>query len=145
MQYSPSTGGFYDDAFPAAKRPDDVVDVSDGDYAALLAAQDAGQVIQPDDAGRPVAVTPALTADQMAAVIRAARDRRIAATDYLVMPDYPIITEALEAVKAYRQALRDLPTQEGFPWGGDTTAVPWPEMPTITTATSETTEESTAS
>ena len=58
------------------------------------------------------------------AALRAERDKRLADTDYMVMPDYPIDAEKLDAVKAYRQALRDLPQQDGAPWiDGD---VPWP-------------------
>mgnify|MGYP001329868846 CR=1 FL=1 len=71
------------------------------------------------------------TAAEMGAVIRAERDKRIGATDYLLMPDYPLAAESLAAVKTYRQALRDLPAQEGFPWAGEISAVPWPAMPTI--------------
>ena len=54
--------------------------------------------------------------------VRSKRDSLIAETDYLVMADYPIDEETLEAVKAYRQALRDIPQQEGFPFD-----VVWPE------------------
>ena len=46
--------------------------------------------------------------------LRAERDRRIAATDYLLMPDYPLAENSRAAVQSYRQALRDLPTQEGW-------------------------------
>ena len=42
------------------------------------------------------------------------------------MADYPITAEELESVKAYRQALRDLPAQDGFP-----TDVAWPELPAV--------------
>lgn len=60
------------------------------------------------------------------AALRAERDKRLAETDYLIMPDYPIAKADLKAVKAYRQALRDLPAQEGAPWvDGD---IPWPVM-----------------
>ncbi len=58
--------------------------------------------------------------------VRSKRDRLIADTDYLLTPDYPISAEDLEAVKAYRTALRDVPQQEGFPYD-----VVWPELPTI--------------
>lgn len=62
--------------------------------------------------------------------IREERDRRIAETDYLLAADYPISAEKLELVKAYRQALRDIPQQEGFPWSGeiDDPAIPWPVL-----------------
>ena len=73
-------------------------------------------------------VPPVPTIEGLAARVRAERDRRITATDYLVMPDYPLDTDKLEEVKAYRQALRDLPQQPGFPWGGpDNPECPWPE------------------
>lgn len=72
---------------------------------------------------------PVPTTEELAASVRAERDRRIAETDYLVMPDYPISQEKLEEIKAYRQALRDLPQQPGFPWNGpDDPACPWPSL-----------------
>ena len=62
--------------------------------------------------------------------IREERDRRIAGTDYLVAVDYPLTAEKLELVKTYRQALRDIPQQAGFPWSGevDDPAIPWPVL-----------------
>ena len=35
---------------------------------------------------------------------------KIAETDYLAMPDYPLSDEDKAAVMAYRQALRDIPS-----------------------------------
>lgn len=49
------------------------------------------------------------------AEVRSKRDYLISQTDYLLQPDYPISAKDLEKVKAYRQALRDVPSQEGFP------------------------------
>lgn len=63
--------------------------------------------------------------------LRAERDRRLVATDYLLMPDYPIDDTLKGAVQAYRQALRDLPSQEGAPWDGGGEATPWPEIPSV--------------
>ena len=67
--------------------------------------------------------------------IRAERDKRLAGTDYLVAVDYPISAEQLELVKTYRQALRDIPQQEGFPWSGeiDDPAIPWPVLDEVAT------------
>lgn len=74
-------------------------------------------------------VPPVPTVEELAARVRAERDRRITATDYLVMPDYPLDTDKLEEIKAYRQALRDLPQQPGFPWGGpDDPECTWPSL-----------------
>ena len=56
--------------------------------------------------------------------VRSKRDYLIAQTDFLVSGDYPISDADLAKVKAYRQALRDVPSQEGFPEN-----VEWPEMP----------------
>ena len=74
-------------------------------------------------------VAPTPTQEELAASIRAERDRRIAETDYLVMSDYPLSQEKLEEIKVYRQALSDLPEQLGFPWNGpDDPACPWPSL-----------------
>ena len=45
---------------------------------------------------------------------------------FFVMPDYPSDPKDLEEVKAYRQALRDITKQSGFPRD-----VTWPELPSI--------------
>ena len=60
----------------------------------------------------------------LAASARQKRDRLIATTDYLVTPDYPIESDRLAKVKIYRQALRDIPEQAGFP-----RTIAWPEKP----------------
>lgn len=57
------------------------------------------------------------------------RDRRndlLTETDYLMQPDYPISEETRTALKAYRQALRDITKQDGFP-----KEVVWPEKPDV--------------
>ena len=74
---------------------------------------------------------PPPTADQHFAALRAARDARLARTDKMLLPDYPITADALAQVKAYRAALRDLPDQPGAPWDGGGDATPWPELPQI--------------
>lgn len=61
--------------------------------------------------------------------LRAERDSRLSATDYLLMQDYPLDNTLKEAVRLYRQALRDLPSQEGAPWDGGGEKTPWPEAP----------------
>ena len=58
--------------------------------------------------------------------VRAQRNSLIAATDFLMASDYPISDEDRAAVAAYRQALRDVPQQEGFP-----SDVKWPSEPKI--------------
>ena len=48
--------------------------------------------------------------------MRLKRDAELNATDFYLMPDYPISSELLIQIKEYRQQLRDLPQQEGFPY-----------------------------
>lgn len=67
-----------------------------------------------------------LTQEQLEQQVRLVRDRLLSDCDYYVMPDYPSAEEGLAEVKAYRQALRDITKQEGFP-----TEVVWPEKPEI--------------
>lgn len=73
-----------------------------------------------------VVPTPEPSKEILADQIRCQRDGLIADTDYLLAPDYPISPEDLEAVKVYRQELRDVPQQEGFP-----EKVTFPEKPVI--------------
>lgn len=67
-----------------------------------------------------------MTDEELASRIRMRRDSMISHTDFYVQPDYPSDSEGLEAVKAYRQALRDVPEQSGFPRN-----VQWPEKPSV--------------
>lgn len=57
----------------------------------------------------------------LATSIRLDRDKRIAATDFYLLPDAPPQPEGL---LSYRQALRDITEQEGFPEN-----VVWPASP----------------
>lgn len=72
---------------------------------------------------------PEPTVQELASMVRSQRDAKLSATDYLVVPDYPISPEDLEAVKVYRQALRDIPEQSGFPKN-----VQWPVEPQFLSA-----------
>ena len=72
---------------------------------------------------------PEPTVQELASSVRSQRDAKLSATDYLVVPDYPISPEDLEAVKAYRQALRDITEQSGLPKN-----VQWPVEPQFLSA-----------
>lgn len=65
------------------------------------------------------------TADE----IRARRDKLLAATDWTQTLDAPIDTATRDAMRTYRQALRDVPQQDGFP-----ADIQWPELPGTTKA-----------
>lgn len=60
------------------------------------------------------------TADE----IRARRDKLLSDTDWTQTLDAPINAVTREAMRTYRQALRDVPQQDRFP-----TDVQWPELP----------------
>lgn len=121
-KYSKSTGGFYSANVHGASIPRDAVEVSVQDYAALLAGQATGKLILSNESGAPVLIDPpAHTTGQLAIVARTKRNKLIADTDYVLFSDYPVTTDRLNAVKAYRQALRDITTQPGFP-----NVIDWP-------------------
>lgn len=61
------------------------------------------------------------------AALRSMRDEKLSATDKYVLPDYPISSENLQAMKDYRNDLRDLPSQVADP----RLEVQWPEMPEV--------------
>ena len=56
-----------------------------------------------------------------AAEVRAERNEKLSASDWTQVADAPVDQAAWAA---YRQALRDVPEQAGFPW-----SVVWPEKP----------------
>lgn len=71
-----------------------------------------------------VVAIPAPTTEELAAQARSQRDALIAATDYLMATDYPLTDEKRQELTVYRQALRDIPEQPGFP-----TEIVWPTKP----------------
>lgn len=60
---------------------------------------------------------------------RAERNKLLEESDWTQVLDAPIDAETREAYRVYRQALRDIPEQEGFPG-----TITWPEMPTVVKA-----------
>lgn len=64
--------------------------------------------------------------DELKSRAVAKRDKLLSECDYYVLPDYPSTEEGLVVVKAYRQALRDVPQQEDFP-----TTITWPTKPEV--------------
>lgn len=66
--------------------------------------------------------------DRLFSSLRDKRNGRISATDYLIMPDYPLSAKDREKVEKYRQSLRDLPSLSGAPWDGGGSDTPWPEL-----------------
>ena len=61
--------------------------------------------------------------ESLANAARAKRDAMIKETDLYVLPDYPAVPEG---IAEYRQALRDITEQPGFPHD-----VTWPELAAV--------------
>ena len=59
---------------------------------------------------------------ERATSVRATRDTKLAESDWTQARDVTLANDA--DWQTYRQALRDVPTQAGFPW-----SVTWPEQP----------------
>jgi len=59
--------------------------------------------------------------DRKAAEARAERNTKLSGSDWTQIADAPVDKAAWAT---YRQALRDIPAQEGFPW-----TITWPDAP----------------
>jgi len=62
-------------------------------------------------------------ADQ-AKSVRTSRDDKLKETDWIVIKNLELNANIPGAWEVYRQALRDIPTQAGFPW-----TITWPDAP----------------
>ncbi|TWA69746.1 phage tail assembly chaperone [Azospirillum baldaniorum] len=129
--YAASTGGFYDADRHGRAIPADAMAISEADFAAVMAGQGAGKQIVPGPDGRPMlADPPAPTDGEMAAIVRAERDRRLDAVAWRISRHEretrlgQVPTDDLAALDGYMQALADVPEQAGFPH-----AVVWPTEP----------------
>lgn len=56
--------------------------------------------------------------------VREKRNNLLSETDHLIMPDYPLDDSIKKQICTYRQDLRDITKQEGFPQN-----IVWPEKP----------------
>lgn len=148
--YSGSTGGFYDTTIHASlfvecvdldpetgetlgssMVPDphgpiaDAIEITTDEHRALLDAQAAGKIITTDPDGRPVAADPPPpSSEQLAEAARQQRDRLLRECDWTVLSDVPLAEADRTAWQTYRQSLRDVPGQAGFP-----TTITWPTVP----------------
>lgn len=67
-----------------------------------------------------------LTDEEVAERMRLKRDKLLEASDFYVMPDYPYTEEGFALVVKYRQSLRDITEQIGFP-----NEIEWPKLPAV--------------
>lgn len=119
--YSRSTNGFYVHDIHAAM-PDDVIEITQAQHQELILGQSNGKIISSDENGKPVLIDPPQpTTEQLAAQARSKRDALLSACDWTQTNDAPVDKEAWAT---YRQALRDVPEQAGFP-----ETINWPIPP----------------
>ncbi len=72
----------------------------------------------------PIPAVPELTEEQQKMQVRAQRNSLLTLCDWTQLPDAPLTAEQKQEWAEYRQALRDVPEQAGFP-----DAVVWPSTP----------------
>lgn len=125
--YSESTCGFYDTSINS-DIPTDAISISDDEYSSIMSGLCSGKVISVSS-GALSLVDKTYTDDELANAARIKRDSFLMETDYYLMPDYPISAADLTLVKTYRQSLRDLTAQSGFP-----KTISWPKL-ALTNAT----------
>ena len=131
--FSPSTLAFYDHAIWPHALPADSVEVTYELHQELLTQLSSGRVLS-SEGGLPVTIeAPPPSAEAIAARIRAERDAKIDALQWIIQRHQSEIALGLTptlnepdylALQAYVQQLRDVPTQPGFPM-----SIEWPEPP----------------
>jgi hypothetical protein len=130
MLYSKSTNGFYLREVHGENTPSDAIEISDELYNTLLLGINNGGTVIIDSNGQPVLVprSDADTALYNSNVVRAQRDQLLSNTDWTELPSVQALHASDPTWAAswatYRQALRDITTQPGFPG-----TVTWPTAP----------------
>lgn len=110
--------GFYDtDAFPIERLPADAFEITREKYDELFEGQRQGMMIDFSQ-GEPFLRAYEVTEE----MVRDLRDALLKETDWTQAPDVPEATRL--KWQTYRQLLRDVPQQTGFP-----TNVVWPAKP----------------
>ena len=110
--FSKTTNGFYDSDINTVI-PEDAVEVSTSDYQQLLVAQQNGQVIQANQQGYPVAVSPqSPNPQEIQAANKSQASNLLYETDWTTIPDVsnpnmsnPYLANVAQFV-AYRNQLR---------------------------------------
>lgn len=112
MFYAKSTGGFYDEAIHGDNIPADAVEITTNYHADLIAAQSAGQRIEADLNGYPVAVNPP------APTLAEAQSAALAAIDSaagVARARYITVTAGQEATYMLKEAQARAYKAAGYP------------------------------
>ena len=110
--------GFYLQQFDGAK------EISDDEWKRLLNEQSNGKKICLGYDGNVIAVEEVITCDELASDIRRKRDDLLRDTDWTQLLDCKLGNDKIISYAEYRQLLRDIPQQKGFP-----DDVEWPVKP----------------
>lgn len=103
--------------------PSDAVEIPDIYHHYLMEKQKENDVIiGHDEEGFPIPIDDSVKEEEQIDLVRLHRNKILNSTDWTQLPDVPKTLK--EKYKTYRQALRDIPEQEGFPFD-----VTWPEKP----------------
>lgn len=125
IYYSPSTKSFWDNNINnPSKIPNDKIEITSNYRFELIEGLNSGGTISINELGQPV-ITPRSESDTLlilAENYRLQRDSLLKDSDWTQLPDAPNDTKTAWAT--YRQALRDLPQQSGFP-----NNITWPTAP----------------
>ena len=132
--YSKTTAGFYDSLIHADTQiPSDAVEITPEYQTELLNAQSNGKLISSDNQGYPALVDrPMPTTEQLAEQIRHQRNSLISDSDWKIQRHLEQTALAIDttltpvqytALLKYRNDLRGIPEQEGFPG-----SVIWPTL-----------------
>ena len=125
--FDPVGLGFYpEDSFPANKRPAGCVYLTKEEEEDFFENQLIGlKEVAVGPGGKPIAVDPPPpSVEEKAKRARASRDALLANTDWVVIKSLETGQPVPPEWATYRQALRDITKQPGFPL-----EVVWPEAP----------------
>ncbi|WP_085683319.1 MULTISPECIES: phage tail assembly chaperone [unclassified Pseudomonas] len=124
IYFHAQTRGFELVDSPYPEPPEGAVEITRAQYAELFAGQASGKVISASASGQPVLIDPVISPQALASRERAWRDNVLQDTQWLVWRDAEELevgegttlrTEEFKQLLAYRQALRDWPTDPEFP------------------------------
>ena len=97
------------------------------EYLLVMLDRDGLEKIVQDNLPAWLAYAKQQETDNQAQAVRDKRDKLLAGTDWTQTDDAPLSSTDRESMRKYRQSLRDITSQSGFPQ-----AIVWPEKPRIT-------------
>ena len=119
--YSLSSKGFYDSGIHGNDIPNDSVEISTEYYNSLMEGQSSGRRISWDSSPPELVDSLGTTEEELGTIARSNRNKLLKDSDWTQLEDAPVNKIAW---KEYRQSLRDITSQEGFP-----TSILWPVSP----------------